>query len=323
MLANPTEAALSTELAEAVDRARDFAKASKAHATRKAYASDLRDFAAYCQRIGALSLPADPGVVGTYLAPISETKSVATIRRRMVAIAQAHKDAGAPNPVAHSDVQKVLAGIVRTKTVARKDALTKDRLEEAVKALGSDLKGQRDRALLLLTFACAMRRAEAATLDVADLRYDARGLVVTLRRSKTHQEGQGREIAVPFVANGRLCAATHVRKWLDAADTTEGPVFRTFNGGKKLTANRIAPIDVARLVKRLTLAAGIEGDFAAHSLRAGFITSAAATKGVFGGRHSTCFRASLGRDLARLRAAGERLRRSSADRDPWTLSRLA
>jgi hypothetical protein len=67
-----------------------------------------------------------------------ETKSVATIRRRMVAIAQAHKDAGAPNPVAHRDVQKVLAGIVRTKTVAqkRKDALTKDRLEEAVKALG-------------------------------------------------------------------------------------------------------------------------------------------------------------------------------------------
>jgi hypothetical protein len=78
---------------------------------------------------------------------------------------------------------------------------------------------------------------------------------VTLRRSKTDQKGQGREIAVPFVANGRLCAATHVGKWLDAANITEGPVFRTFNGGKKLTENRIAPIDVARLVKRLTLAA--------------------------------------------------------------------
>jgi integrase len=261
MLAHSTETALSTELADAVDRARDFAKASNAHATRKAYASDLRDFAAYCQRIGELALPADPAVVGTYLATIAETNSVATIRRRMVAIAQAHKDAGAPNPVAHRDVQKVLAGIVRTKTVAqtRKDALTKDRLEEAVKALRADLKGQRDRALLLLTFACALRRAEAAALDVADLRYDARDLVVTLRRSKTDQEGQGREIAVPFVANSRLCAATHVRTWLEAAAIVDGP---------------------ARLVKRLTLAAGIEGDFAAHSPRAGFITSAAATKGV-------------------------------------------
>jgi integrase len=71
-----------------------------------------------------------------------------------------------------------------------------------------------------------------------------------------------------------------VRKWIEAAGITAGPLFRTFNGGSKLTSNRIAPIDVARLVKRVTLAAGIEGDFAAHSLRAGFITSAASTKGV-------------------------------------------
>jgi hypothetical protein len=85
MLATTTETALSTELAEAVGRARDFAKASKAHATRKAYAADLRDFTAYCQRIGALSLPADPAVVGTYLATISETKSVATIRSSRLA----------------------------------------------------------------------------------------------------------------------------------------------------------------------------------------------------------------------------------------------
>jgi integrase len=106
----------------------------------------------------------DLSVVGTYLATISETKSVATIRRRMVA-------------VAHRDVQKVLAGIVRTKTVAqkRKDALTTDRLEEAVKALGTGLKGQRDRALLLLTSACALRRAEAAALDVADSEPRAHG----------------------------------------------------------------------------------------------------------------------------------------------------
>src|SRR5450631_1578555 len=141
MLANPTEAALSTELTEAVGRR--VAKARKTKATRKAYASD------------------------------------------------------------HRDVQNVLAGIVRTKTVVqtRKDALTTDRLEQAVKALGSDLKGQRDRALLLLTFACAMRRAEAAALDVADLRFDARGLVVTLRRSKTDQEGQGLAMAAKMLRN--------------------------------------------------------------------------------------------------------------------------
>jgi integrase len=68
-------------------------------------------------------------------------------------------------------------------------------------------------------------------------------------------------------------------KWLEAANITVGPVFRTFNGGKKLTANRIAPIDVARCEAPYRCGRH-RGDFAAHSLRAGFITSAAATKGV-------------------------------------------
>jgi integrase len=282
MLANRSQAALAAEIAEAVDRARVFAAAAKSNSTRKAYASDLRDFDAYCERIGASPLPADPAVVATYLATISETKSVATIRRRVVAIAQAHKAADLPNPVADRTVQAILSGISRTKSVVqtRKDALTLDRLEESVKGLDDGLKGQRDRALLLLTFACALRRSEAAALDVADLKFSRRGLVVTIRRSKTDQEGEGREIGVPIIPNSRLCAATSVRKWLTAARITEGPVFRTFNGGGKLTANRIDGKDIARLVQRVTKAAGIDGDFAGHSLRAGFITSAAETKGV-------------------------------------------
>src|SRR5664279_4132460 len=105
MLANRSQAALATEIAEAVDRARAFAAAAKSNSTRKAYASDLRDFDAYCKRIGASPLPAEPAVVATYLATISETKSVATIRRRVVAIAQEHKAADLPNPVADRTVQ--------------------------------------------------------------------------------------------------------------------------------------------------------------------------------------------------------------------------
>jgi integrase len=171
---------------------------------------------------------------------------------------------------------------VRTKTSAqrRMDPLTSDRLRDAALAIGPGLKGQRDRAILLLAFACASRQSEIAGLDVADLRFDRRGLVVTIRRSKTDQEGEGREIGVPFVANRGLCAATAVREWLKAAAIIDGPVFRTFAGTKRLSANRIDPDDVARLVKRLTAAAGIVGTFAGHSLRAGFITTAAATKGI-------------------------------------------
>jgi len=143
VLQNVIEAALSAELAEAVAKARTFAEASKAKNTRKAYASDLRDFRTYCARLKVSPLPADAAVVGTYLATMAQTKTVATIRRRIVAIAQDHKAAGLRNPVAVSTVQAVLGGIIRTKSVAptKKTALTIDRLEETVKWLGTGLKG--------------------------------------------------------------------------------------------------------------------------------------------------------------------------------------
>jgi integrase len=275
-------APLSTDLAAAIDAARTFAAASKAKSTRDAYASDLRCFGRYCAQLEVPALPADPATVATYLATIAASKSVATIRRRVVAIAQAHKAARLANPVADPTVQSVLAGIVRTKSSAQRkmDPLTLDRLRDAVLAIGPGLKGQRDRAMLLLAFACASRQSEIAGLDVADLHFDRRGLVVTIRRSKTDQEGEGREIGVPMVPKRGLCAASAVREWLAAAGIVEGPVFRTFTLDRTLTANRIDPDDVARLVKRTTAAAGIEGTFAGHSLRAGFITTAASTKGV-------------------------------------------
>jgi len=162
-------------------------------------------------------------------------------------IAQAHKSAGAPNPVAERQVREILAGIVRTKTVAqkRKDALTTDRLEHAVKALVTGLKGQRDRALLLLTFACAMRRAEAAALDVADLRFDARGLVVTLRRSKTDQEGQGLAMAAKMLRNtafwpsasrcaNSICRISRRRPCLSRPKSLAMPVASHFSGSSPI-----------------------------------------------------------------------------------------
>jgi integrase len=282
-LAPLPQAPLSDELATTIERARAYADASKASATRKAYAADLRDFEAYCMAIAAEAFPAEPAVVATYLAHLAETKSVATIRRRMVAVGRAHKERGLESPVAHPKVQEVAKGIARTKGVSqvKKEALTADRLRDALLAvMGDELKAKRDRALLLLGFAIAARRSELAALDYADVRFDKRGVAVTLRRSKTDQAGEGRTIGVPFVANVGLCAARALREWIIAAELSGGPLFRTFTIHGTLTENRIDPKDVARLVKRVAKAAGIEGDFGGHSLRAGFITTAAATKGV-------------------------------------------
>jgi integrase len=292
-------------LASILERAKEYAHAAKAPETRRGYASDLRSFLAFYEAHGLGSaLPASPPTVALYFAHLAEDgKAVATIRRHAVSIAVAHTIAGLPSPVADPHVRAILRGITRTKGTAqrKKTALTADLLRDALRAIdegdftggirggstagGLTLMDMRDRAILLLTFAIAGRRSEVAALNVEDLRFEPSGLVVTIRRAKTDQSGAGREIGVPFVADRERCAVRAVKAWLTASRITSGALFRTFaiagRGRPRLmTGNRISGRDVARLVQRVTRKAHLTGDFAAHSLRAGFITTAASTKGV-------------------------------------------
>lgn len=295
VIVEPKKTALT--LSTIVERAKDYARASKADETRRGYASDLRTFASFCEAHGlGVALPASPQTVALYLTGLAETpspgtgkpRSVATIRRHAVSLSVAHKALGLASPVSDPVVREILRGISRTKGVAqrKKTALTGDLLRDALRAIDtSALMGLRDRAVLLLTFACAGRRSEIAALDFEDLRFEKAGLVVTIRRSKTDQSGQGREIGVPLVADEDFCAVRAVKAWLAASKIKTGPLFRTFSiagrGRPRLmTGNRIGGRDVARLVQRVTGKADLAGDFAAHSLRAGFITTAASTKGV-------------------------------------------
>ncbi|HKU67243.1 MAG TPA: site-specific integrase [Candidatus Baltobacteraceae bacterium] len=262
----------------AVNRARAFAEAAKSSSTRRAYGSDLRDFEAFCRRHGAPALPADPQTVALYASDLAQRVKLATIRRRMVAISQAHRERGLESPTRHDMVRRILQGIARTlgASQAKKTAITLDVLRQALLAVNGDgVKALRDRAILLLGFAAALRRSEIAALDVVDLHFAKQGLLVTIRRSKTDQIGEGCEIAVPYVANRALCAATAVRAWLEAAALTAGPAFRSFTLRGQLTERRIDGRDVANLVKTVADRARLEGDFSGHSLRAGFVTSAA------------------------------------------------
>jgi site-specific recombinase XerD len=168
-----TESTALVLIEETVEQAKEYAKASQAENTQRAYKSDLTDFTRYCDAHGFDPLPASPQTVALYLTDLSSTKSVrsnsgemvaasvATILRRMVAIAQAHKRAGLPNPVADPHVRSIASGIKRTRGTAqrKKTALTGDRLKEVLAAIEgestpggpSTLKGKRDRAMLLLT----------------------------------------------------------------------------------------------------------------------------------------------------------------------------
>jgi integrase len=141
-----------------------------------------------------------------------------------------------------------------------------------------DLKAKRDKAIVLLGFSAALRRSELAALNVGDLRFCKQGLVVTVRRSKTDQTGEGQEIAVPYVGNRTLCAVFAVKGWIEAAGLTEGPLFRSFDLGRRMLHQSIQGRDIANLIKKLTGKARLAGDFSGHSLRAGFATAAAGAK---------------------------------------------
>ena len=137
------------------------------------------------------------------------------------------------------------------------------------------LTGLRDRALLLLGFAGAFRRSELVALDVADIAETETGLLVTIRRSKTDQEGEGVTIAI---ARGDVaCPVKALREWLDAAGIEAGPIFRPINKAGTVAAQRLTDRSVANIVKAYADRAGFDAStFSGHSLRSGFLTSAAA-----------------------------------------------
>jgi site-specific recombinase XerD len=275
-------AAAPADLAQLVDlgdRARDYVSAAKAANTLRAYRADWRHFAAWCARHGLSALPAQPRDLALYLAELGGRRKASTIGRRLTAIAQAHKAADHPAPTTDAAVKAVWAGIRRTHGTAqagKAPAMTED-VRRMVATLPEKLIGHRDRALLLLGFAGAFRRAELVGLDVADVAATRDGLVVTLRRAKTDQEGAGRAVGIPYGSNPATCPVRALERWLAAAAITDGPLLRGVDRHGRLLPGRLGDRAVARVVQRAAAAAGLDStQYAGHSLRAGLATAAAA-----------------------------------------------
>ncbi len=216
-----------TALSEALAAARTYAERSLSDSTRRGYARDLATFRAWCHARAVTALPAEPQTLAAYLADLALTDRPATIGRKVAAIAVAHRDAGLESPTEHGMVKRTLAGIRREKGTAphQKSALLVEDLRRMVAPLGASLLDRRDRALILVGFAAALRRSELVALCVADVRVEEEGLVLTLRRSKTNQEGRLETIAVAYGSEPTTCPVRAVRHWLGAARLVAGPLF--------------------------------------------------------------------------------------------------
>jgi integrase len=223
-------------------------------------------------------LPASPEVVASYIAECAGRLKVGSIQRRLNAIAEAHKAVGVDSPTHHAMVTNTMKGIRRTKGTAsaQKAPTLTDDIRAMIDATDAGIIGNRDRALVLLGFAGAFRRSELVGLNVDDCAFGKDGLTVTLRRSKTDQDGQGRKIGIPYGSNPETCPVRVLQGWLEQAGTSSGPLFRSINRHGQVRAGRLSGIDVSRVVKKLAKRAGLDAaKYAGHSLRAGHATSAA------------------------------------------------
>ena len=245
---------------------------SLAENSRRAYLSDLAEF----ERWGG-SIPASAGLVAGYLADKADALSIATLVRRLASISKAHQARGLPNPARSELVRATMRGIKRTRGCGQREAkpLLRDDLMLVLDAIGEGLKDIRDRALLLIGFAGALRRSELVGLDVGDIEHVRQGAVLTLRRSKTDQDGHERKIGIPY-GRTRWCPVAALDVWLAVSGITEGAIFRPVDRHGRVHDIRLSGEAVSLVVRQRVAAAGIDQSrYSGHSLRAGLATSAA------------------------------------------------
>jgi integrase len=247
--------------------------------TVEGYASDWADFEPWCVAAGRSSLPAEPETVALYLSHLLPTHKVSTLARRLAAISSKHQAAGFPAPVTPM-VKGVLSSVRRTsrQKIRRKAAITIDELLVVADVLLADgtVRSTRNRAVLLLGFACGFRRSDLAGLDLADVAVASDRVTIDLARSKTDQEGRGRQLVIPRANRAGLCAVRALAAWIEERGRWAGPLFCQVDRADKVVRERMRGYEVWYALKTSAARAGLDGSkFGAHSLRAGFVTASA------------------------------------------------
>lgn len=295
-IARPAHIAGSGSLDRLVDTARDYARAAASDNTLKAYAKDWAHFARWCRMKGAEPMPPSSAIIGLYLAELasgsgpSPALSVSTIERRLSGLAWYYAQRGFTLDRKNRHIATVLAGIKRkhARPPVQKEAILTEDILGMVATLPYDLRGLRDRAILLLGYAGGLRRSEIISLDYGkDDTPDTGGWTEILNDGALltlNAKNGWREVEIGRGSSDQTCPVHALENWLHFAKIDFGPIFvRTSRDGKKALEARLTDKHVARLIKQTVQSAGIRSDlpekdrlalFSGHSLRAGLASSA-------------------------------------------------
>ena len=261
-------------------RVRTLVSGAAAPATLRAWRTGWAQWCAYCTAHGYAPLAGRLERVSFFLADLSRTRRLATVRSRLAAIVAAHRVAGIELDTRHRLIIAVLRGFRREQSatpIRQAMPLLFEVLPRFLAAFDHrTAAGARDKALLLIGFGAALRRSELVALDLADIEVVAQGLVVTLRRSKTDQGGHGALLAIHRASTPELCPVRAFEAWCAFRGDAAGPLFTRIRKGGQVTAARLSDQTVARTIKHAATLLGLSSkDFSGHSLRAGLATSAA------------------------------------------------
>jgi integrase len=208
--------------------------------------------------------------------------SMGTVMLYKSAVNKKYLDAGKPSPTSHPVVRSTLKGLARLRgsSTRKVEALREYHIQSMLKAAPNTPIGKRDAAIIAVGFAGALRRSEICNLNVEDVEFldlsdDCEDrMILTIRRSKTDQHGKGQR--VPILDGSAIRPISRLRQWLEGSGITEGPLFQTMKRGGQLRGKPMHHSDIPRIVKHYAELAGLNPkDIAGHSLRAGFVTSAA------------------------------------------------
>lgn len=279
----PVRQALKSDLDAIYQRARDLTKMARSENTRRSYRIAWKQYEDWCTGVGVKPLSGDPGTVALYLSVLSKKVQPSTLKARLAAISVAHKLAGHPLDTSHEAIRLILRGAAREKGTAplrQARALHYSALPALVDVFSETPLDIRNKAVVLVGFAAALRRSEIAALQLKDITIDSEGATLALSASKGDLLRAGDSVYVSRHPDLRLCPVAALEAWLDVRGAVEGSgqarLFLRANRNHSFRECGIAEVTINRIVKDAVGRLGFDpACYSGHSLRAGLATSAA------------------------------------------------